>query len=53
MNSTLWIVACAIGATAVAVLALVYRRAAARRALEVADEILDEEIRTAARDAGT
>lgn len=46
MNPTLWIVVSAVGAAVIAALAILYRRAAARRELELADEILDEEIAT-------
>ena len=44
MNPTLWLVACGIGLAVLAALVLVYRRAAARRELEIVDEILDKEL---------
>jgi len=44
MNPTLWLVACAIGLAVLAALVLVYRRAAARRELEIVDELLDKEL---------
>lgn len=47
MNPTLWLVASAIGGAVLLALAVVYRRAAARRELELADELLDEELRAA------
>lgn len=43
MNPTLWLVASAMGATVLVVLAVIYRRAAARRELELADEAIDAE----------
>jgi hypothetical protein len=46
MNPTLWIVASSIGAAVLLVLGVIYRKAAARRELEVAEELLDEEFRT-------
>ena len=45
MNPTLWLVACAIGAAVLVALAVVYRRAARRREIELLDELLDEELR--------
>jgi hypothetical protein len=45
MNPTLWLVACLVGAAVLIALALVYRRAAARRELELVDELLDEDLR--------
>jgi hypothetical protein len=45
MNPTLWLVACGVGLAVLAVLAIVYRRAAARRELELIDELLDEDLR--------
>jgi len=51
MNPTLWLVACAIGLCVLGALAVVYRRAAAERELELADELLDEELRAAAERA--
>ena len=45
MNPVLWIVACAIGAAVIAVLIVMYRRAAAQRELEVAEEALEEDFR--------
>lgn len=47
--TTLWIVACSIGTATLAGLAVVYRRAAARRELEVVDELLGDEFRALAR----
>ncbi len=44
MNSTLWIVACSIGGAVLVVLVIVYRRAAAARELELAEEILAAEL---------
>lgn len=43
MNPTLWLVASSIGAATLLVLAVVYRRAAARRELELAEELLEDE----------
>jgi len=40
-----WVVACGFGLAAVVALILLYRRAASRRELEVADELLDEAYR--------
>lgn len=48
MNPTLWLVASFIGAAVLLGLAIIYRRAASRRSLELADELLDAELRTAA-----
>jgi len=48
MNPTLWLVASFIGAAILIALAVIYRRAASRRSLELADELLDAELRTAA-----
>jgi hypothetical protein len=45
MNPTLWLVACGVGLAALVALAVVYRRAAARRELELVDELLDEDLR--------
>jgi hypothetical protein len=45
MNPTLWLVASCVGLGVLAALVLVYRRAAARRELELVDELLDEELR--------
>ena len=45
MNPTLWLVASSIGAAVLVVLGFVYRRAAAQREVELAEEILDEEYR--------
>lgn len=44
MNPTLWLVACGIGLAVLAGLAIAYRRAAARRELELVDELLDREL---------
>jgi hypothetical protein len=43
----LWLVACAIGATLIVALVIIFRRARAHRELELADELLDKEIRAA------
>lgn len=51
MNPTLWLVACAIGLAVLGALAVIYRRAAAERELELADELLDEELRAASERA--
>ena len=48
MNPTLWLVATSIGAAVLLSLVIIYRRAAAHRSLELADELLDEELRAAA-----
>lgn len=48
MNPTLWLVASFIGAAILIALAVIYRRAASRRSLELADELLDAELRAAA-----
>ncbi len=45
MNPTLWLVACGVGLAVLAALAIVYRRAAARRERELVDELLDEDLR--------
>jgi len=45
MNPTLWLVACGVGVAVLVALAIVYRRAAARRELELVDELLDEDLR--------
>lgn len=45
MNPTLWLVACAAGVAVLVALAVVYRRAAARRELELVDELLDDDLR--------
>jgi hypothetical protein len=45
MNPVLWLVASSIGGVVLVVLALVYRRAAARRELELAEELLEAEYR--------
>ncbi|MBA2540176.1 MAG: hypothetical protein H0V17_11115 [Deltaproteobacteria bacterium] len=41
MNPTLWLVASSLGATVLVVLAIVYRRAAARRELELAEAAIE------------
>lgn len=48
MNPTLWLVASFIGTAILIALAVIYRRAASRRSLELADELLDAELRAAA-----
>ena len=45
MNPTLWIVASAIGGGVVVALAVWYRKLAARREVELADELIDAEYR--------
>jgi hypothetical protein len=45
MNPTLWIVASSIGGAVLVALAVIYRRAAARRELELAEQLLEEEYR--------
>jgi hypothetical protein len=42
----LWFVACAIGAILIAVLIVIFRRARAQRELELAEQILDEDLRS-------
>jgi len=44
-TAMVWLVACGFGVAAVALLAVLYRRAAARRELEVAEQLLDEAYR--------
>lgn len=43
MSATLWLVASSIGAAVLVVLAIVYRRAAAHRELELAEAAIEEE----------
>ena len=43
MSPTLWLVASSIGTAVLVVLALVYRRAAARRELELAEAAIEAE----------
>ncbi|HEU0035063.1 MAG TPA: hypothetical protein VFQ53_30765 [Kofleriaceae bacterium] len=43
MSPTLWLVSTCIGVGVLLALALVYRRAAARRELELAEQLLDAE----------
>ncbi len=45
MNPTLWLVACGAGLAVLVALAVLYRRAAARRELELVDELLDDDLR--------
>jgi hypothetical protein len=45
MNPMLWIVASSVGVAALLVLVVVYRRAVARRELELAEEALEDEYR--------
>lgn len=45
MNPTLWLVASSIGAAVLVALGVVYRRAAAQREVELAEELIDEEYR--------
>jgi len=44
MNPTLWLVASTIGVAVIVVLAVLYRRAALRRELELAEELLEAEL---------
>lgn len=43
MNPTLWLVASAVGVAVLVLLAVIYRRAAAQREVELADEAIDAE----------
>jgi cell division septation protein DedD len=43
MNPTLWLVASSVGAVVLVALAVIYRRAAARRELELAEAAIEEE----------
>ena len=45
MSPTLWLVASAIGVAVLLALVVVYRRAAATRELELAEQLLDDEYR--------
>jgi len=45
MSPTLWIVASSIGVAVLLALVVVYRRAAARRELELVEEVLEAEFR--------
>ena len=45
MSPTLWIVVSSIGGVVLVALVVVYRKLAARRELEIAEEILDAEYR--------
>jgi hypothetical protein len=49
MNPTLWIVASSIGGAVLIGLVVVYRRAVARRELELAEEVLEAEFRACGR----
>ncbi len=44
-TALVWLVACGFGVAAVALLAVLYRRVAARHELEVAERVLDEAYR--------
>jgi hypothetical protein len=49
MNHTLWIVASSVGAVVLIALAAIYRRAAARHELELAEKLIEDEYRECER----
>jgi len=45
MNPTLWLVATSIGTVVLVALGVIYRRAAAQRELEIAEEVIEDDYR--------